>query len=56
MSFSSEKGKKEYFVKINEKDITDNRKFWQTFRTFLSDKVKSKVPIIFINNDNEEPN
>ena len=51
--FLSEKGKMEYFVKINEKDITYNRKFWQTVRTFLSDKVKSKVPIIFVNNDNE---
>ena len=46
------KEKKEYFAKLNEKEITDNRKFWHTFKPFLSDKVKSKETIIIINNDN----
>ena len=31
---SLRKEKKEYFAKINEKDITDNRKFWQTVKPF----------------------
>ena len=35
------KEKKEYFAKLNEKDITDNKKFWHTVKPFLSDKVKS---------------
>ena len=50
--FFLRKGKKEYFAKLNEKEITDNRKFWHTVKPFLSDKVKSKETIIFVNNDN----
>ena len=42
LCFSSEKEKKWCFAKINEKDITDNRKFWQTIKPFLSDNIKSK--------------
>ena len=34
------KEKKEYFARLNEKDITDNRKFWHTVKPFLSDKAK----------------
>ena len=48
------KEKREYFAKINEKDITDNRKFWQTVKPFISDKVKSKESIILVNNNNIE--
>ena len=36
------KEKKEYFARLNEKDIIDNRKFWHTVKPFLSDKVKSR--------------
>ena len=36
------KEKKECFAKSNEKEITDNRKFWHTVKPFLSDKFKSK--------------
>ena len=50
------KEKKEYFAKINEKDIFDNRKFWQTVKPFISDKVKSKESIILVNNNNIESN
>ena len=42
----------EYFAKINENDIIDSRKFWQTVKPFLLDKVKPKEPIILVNNDN----
>ena len=37
--------KKEYFAKLNEKAITDNRTFWYTVKPFLSDKVTSKEAI-----------
>ena len=45
------KEKKEYFARLNEKDITDNRKFWHTVKPFLSDKVKSREAIILVDND-----
>ena len=35
------KEKKEYFANLNEKDIIDNKKFWQTVEPFLSKKLKS---------------
>ena len=50
------KEKKEYFAKINEKDISDNRKLWQTVKPFVSDKIKSKESIILVNNNNIESN
>ena len=36
------KVKREYFANLNEKNITDNRKFWQTATPFLSEKNKSR--------------
>ena len=45
------KEKKEYFAKINEKDMTHKMKFWQTVKPFLSYKVKSKEPNILVEND-----
>ena len=27
-----------YYGNLNEKDITDNKKFWKTVKPFLSDK------------------
>ena len=36
------KVKREYFVNLNEKNISDNRKFWQTAKPFLSEKNKSR--------------
>ena len=50
------KEKKEYFAKLNEKDITDNRKFWHTIKPFLSDKVKSREAIILVDNENIKSN
>ena len=50
------KEKKEYFAKLNENDITDNRKFWHTVKPFLSDKVKSRETITLVNNENIESN
>ena len=45
------KVKREYFANINEKNIIDNRKFWQTAKPFLSEKNKSKEKITLIKND-----
>ena len=50
------KEKKEYFAKLNEKNITDNWKFWYTVKPFLSDKVKSRETITLVNNENIESN
>ena len=43
--------KRGYFPNLNEKAITDNRKFWRTAKTFLTDKNKSRENIISINNE-----
>ena len=45
------KEKIEYFANLNEKDITDNRKFWYTVKPFLSDKIHSRKNIILVNNE-----
>ena len=38
--------KKKYFANLNEKDITDNKKFWQTVKPFLSEKTKSREKLL----------
>ena len=50
------KEKKETFARLNENDITDNRKFWHAFKPFLSDKVKSRKAIILVDNENIKSN
>ena len=35
------RSKKDYFSKPNEKRITDNKRFWETVKPFLSNKVQS---------------
>ena len=32
------KSKTEYFQKLNAEDLSDNRKFWKTIKTFFSNK------------------
>ena len=51
-----EKRKRNIFAKINEKDISDNRKFWQTVKPIISDKIKSKESIILVKSNNIESN
>ena len=51
--------KKNYYSNLNEKNITDDKKFWKTVTPFLSDKVLSTERIEndkIINNDNETAN
>ena len=40
--------KKQYFADLNEKDITDNRKFWRNVKPFFSEKIKSRESIVLI--------
>ena len=42
------KEKKEYFANLNEKDIIDNKKFRQTVKPFLSEKLKSREKITLV--------
>ena len=44
------KVKREYFANLNEKNITDNRKFWQTVNPFLSEKNISREKITLVKN------
>ena len=39
------KSKKDYFSNLNEKQITDNKRFWKTVKPFLSNKVQSSERI-----------
>ena len=45
------KEQKEYFANLNEKDTTNNRKFWYTVKPFLLDKIKSRENSILVNNE-----
>ena len=45
------KVKREYFINLNEKNITDNRKFWQTVKPFLYEKNKSRENITLVKNE-----
>ena len=45
------KVKKEYFANLIEKNITDNRTFWQTVDPFLSEKNKSREKITLVKNE-----
>ena len=45
------KVKWEYFANLNEKNITDNRKFWQTVKPFLPEKNKSREQITLVKNE-----
>ena len=42
------KTKRIYYNNLNEKNITDNKKFWKTVSPFLSDKVPSSDKITLI--------
>ena len=42
------KTKKDYYANLNEKNIADNKNFWQTVKPLFSGKVKSKEKIILV--------
>ena len=52
MRISSQKReKKEYFASLNGKNITNNRKFWQAVKLFLSEKNKSRERITLLGDE-----
>ena len=40
--------KTQYYSNLDEKNFTDNKAFWKTVKTFLSDKITSKEKINLI--------
>ena len=45
------KERKRYYVKLDMKNITDNKKFWRTKKPFLSDKGVNSDKIVLIENE-----
>ena len=45
------KSKSEYFGNLNEKKISDNKKFWKTIKPFLSNKITSTQKITLIDKE-----
>ena len=45
------KSKSEYFGKLNQKKISDNKTCWKTIKPFLSDKITSTQKITLIDNE-----
>lgn len=43
--------KKTHFASLNEKDISDNRKFLHTIKPFPSDKIRSRESLILVEKD-----
>ena len=46
--FLLRKTKTNYYANSNEKDLSDNKQFWQTVKPLLSDKIKSSKKITLI--------
>ena len=46
-----EKTKKENFGDLNQKNVSDNKKFWKTVKPFLSDKIISTEQITLVENN-----
>ena len=44
------KNKANYLISLNEKNITDSRKFWKTVKTMLLNKSITNVKIIAVEN------
>ena len=45
------KVKSKYFANLNEKDLTNSRKFWQSVKPFLSEKNRSREKITLVKNE-----
>ena len=45
------KTKKEYFGNLNEKNVCDNKTFWEIVKFFLSDEIISKEQIVLVENN-----
>ena len=44
----NQKRKKNYFSNINIRDITDNKRFWETVKPLFTDKIPTKSKITLI--------
>ena len=47
-----QKSKREFFGSVNEKDLSDNKKFWGVVKPLLSYKVVSNEKIAVVKDDN----
>ena len=45
------KTKKRYYDNLNERCVTDNKLFWKTVKSFLSDKVMTRHKVYLTEND-----
>ena len=45
------KSRREYYTNLDVKNITDDKTFWKTVKSFLSDKVTSTQKVTLIEND-----
>ena len=43
--------RKKYYGSLNEKDVTDNKKFWKTVKPFFTDKGGTRDRIMLLEND-----
>ena len=46
-----ENQKKLYYSNLDEKNVTDNKTFWETIEPFLSDKIVSGEKVTLIEDD-----
>ena len=51
MSKSLKKDEKQYFAKLNVKDVADNKLFWKNVKPYFSDKGSNSTIIILIEKD-----
>ena len=51
MSKSLKKDKKQYFAKLNVKDVADNKLFWKNVKPYFSNKGSNSTIIILIEKD-----
>ena len=51
MSKSLKKDKKQYFAKLNVKDVADNKLFWKNVKPYFSDKGSNSTKITLVEKD-----
>ena len=51
MSKPLKKDTKQYFAKLNVKDVADNKLFWKNVKPYFSDKVSNSTKITLVEKD-----
>ena len=51
MSKSLKKDEKQYFAKLNVKDVADNKLFWKNVKPYFSDKGSNSTKITLVEKD-----